>query len=34
MPDDKDYEDLGRLLAHPELWTEDDVAKARMLRKQ
>ena len=35
MPDEQDYADLGRLLASPESWDEQDAARARsLLRSQ
>jgi len=35
VPDDKDYEWLGRLLRNPDEWVEDDAATVRlMIRNQ
>jgi hypothetical protein len=31
MPDDADYQELGELLAHPERWTDEDVASVRFM---
>jgi hypothetical protein len=31
MPDDHDYEWLGRLLAHPEAWTDEDLSTVRFM---
>ena len=31
MPDDSDYSWLAWLIAHPEKWTEDDLASVRFM---
>jgi hypothetical protein len=34
MPDGQDYFALGVLLSDPELWTESDAERARLIRRQ
>ena len=34
MPHDQDYVALGVLLSDPELWTESDAERARLIRRQ
>jgi hypothetical protein len=33
-PDDQDYVALGALLSDPEVWTEPDAERARLIRRQ